>query len=226
MRSASKLVLTVAACLALGVGTATAAGGNVGGNAGDAKPPAGNSGGGGVAVTPPAAAGDPTCPSLVATQGGVPDPAQCPPAVPAPVFSVNQSTIHQFSIIGFLQNATVSSASCPALPPKPMGRHSGGRWPHDHHSLQFDRAIPGTTFAWADLFDATKVHRPRRRSLDCHFRSRVQASVLVLSSIPRPSSGSKEISLARSTLPVLSIFHSSRLIPDRAMLRASIIRMA
>ena len=53
--------------------------------------------------------------------GRVPDAAPLPPFVPEPTFSTTPRDIKAFTTIGFLQQATVSGAECPNLPPNQWG---------------------------------------------------------------------------------------------------------
>jgi hypothetical protein len=138
-----KLTVVALACLALFVGGAYAKGGG-----GTAKPPAGNAGGGGAVPPPPPAPADPVCPI---------DPTQCPPAISAPVFSVNQGAIHQFTTVGFLQNATVSGVNCPGLPPSQWGGTVAINGLTITIPCNMIVQFPAATFTWADLFDPTKV---------------------------------------------------------------------
>ena len=53
--------------------------------------------------------------------GRVPEAASLPPPVSEPVFSAAPRDIKGFTAIGFLQQATVSGADCPLLPPSQWG---------------------------------------------------------------------------------------------------------
>ena len=79
------------------------------------------------------------------------------PFVPQPIFSVPQNEIKGFTLVGFLQNATVSGSECaPDTPPVQFG---GTAVINDtlitipcNTTLQ----MPAATFKWAELFDPTK----------------------------------------------------------------------
>ena len=134
--AAARLGVGVAVLATAGMGTAFAAGGT----------PAG---------TPTLSAGDPTCPGF--GQGTQTDPNQCPPVPPAPVFTAALGQIHQFHIVGFIQNATVSSANCPGLPASQWGGTAVVNGVTITIPCNTTLQFPANTFTWADMFDPTKI---------------------------------------------------------------------
>lgn len=135
--AASGFAVAVAACICLGIADGSAKGGG-----GTAKPPGGG-GGGGATPPPPPAAGNP--------------PVPAPPVVAAPVFTAPLGTIHAFTAIGFIQNATVSGANCPNLAKSQWGGTATVNGLTITIPCNTTLQFPAATFTWADMFDPTKV---------------------------------------------------------------------
>jgi hypothetical protein len=125
---ASGLAMAIAACRLLSTDPTLAKGGT-------AKPPGG--------TPPPPAAGNPPVP-----------PA---PVVPGPVFSAPLNTLHGFTAIGFIQNATLSGAKCPGVPASLWGGTATINGLTITIPCRTILQFPAATFSWADMFDPTKV---------------------------------------------------------------------
>lgn len=120
---------------------------------GTARPPA-NGGGTGTGGGTGIGTGTGTGTGTGATGDAVVVPP--PPPVNPPVFSAPPATIHGFTTIGFIQNATVSGDLCPALP----SRQWGGTATINNIKVVIPCntvvQMPAATFTWADLFDPTQ----------------------------------------------------------------------
>lgn len=80
-----------------------------------------------------------------------------PPVVPAVTFSTDPGNIHGFDAVGFIQDATVSNARCPAISDKSQW---GGTLNLNGLKItvpcNLTLQMPAATFTWADMFDKSK----------------------------------------------------------------------
>jgi cytochrome c peroxidase len=93
-------------------------------------------------------------PIIIGTTSAVSTPA--PPAIAAPIFSVPKGDIHGFTIIGFIQSATVSESDCPGLPKAQWGGSAVINGLTVKIPCNTILQMPAATFTWADLFNPTK----------------------------------------------------------------------
>jgi hypothetical protein len=100
--------------------------------------------------------GGPLIPGLPGTGFGLITPTPAP-IVPFPTFSTGLENIHGFDITGFIQNATVSGARCPAITDKSQW---GGTLTVNGLTItvpcNMTLQLPAATFTWADMLDPTK----------------------------------------------------------------------
>jgi hypothetical protein len=142
-----------------------------------------------IGITDAVAAGGTATPPLPGR--GQISPLSTPaPELPAPVFSAAPQDIKGFSVVGFVQSATVSGSNCPGLPQAQWG---GTVVVNDLVITVPCNSVvqmPAATFAWSDLFNPSQIQT-----------TLVTPASLTLTPGPRPPAGgfsypSTEITIA------------------------------
>jgi cytochrome c peroxidase len=94
-------------------------------------------------------------PAPGATAGPVIVQPTLPPPVPAPQFTTETRAIHAFTIIGFLQAATVSGSECPGLPARQWGGTATVNGIAIVIPCNTVLQMPASSMTWAELLSTT-----------------------------------------------------------------------
>lgn len=109
--------------------------------------------------------------------GGLPFLSAPQPYLPPPQFSVDAGAIKAFTILGFIQNASVSDANCPELPAAQWGGTAVINGVSILIPCNMIVQMPAATFTWSELFDATIIRTTRASPASLRLAERNQPRI-------------------------------------------------